>query len=144
MQLRNLLFAGLLFGVMAGVSACGSDDTQKAGNDQNCGAGETCTNNCDDGSNTCNMNCSKDSHCKATCQEGQSCTFNCSDTATCEFDCTKGDCTVQGSSENCTCTGNCTGICGGTPGGTNGGSTNCDCGDPTDPGYAQCMQDCAD
>jgi len=146
------------------VLACSAeDDSAKAGNNEACGEGDTCENNCDADPSSCNMSCAAASTCKAKCNDGQSCNFSCHGTADCTFDCTAGSCNTSGDSTNCSCSGDCLGTCGGisypdagtggsggTDGtggaaGTGGGGDDCmsQCGSPTDPGYADCVAACA-
>ena len=163
---KSLTTAALLS--IALVACSGEDDGTQSGNNEACGEGENCTNNCDLEPDSCNMSCAAGSTCKATCQDGQSCNFACHGTADCTFDCTAGTCNTSGDSDSCTCTGDCIGTCGGIAypdGGTSGtggtgGSTGtggtagsagtgtdpdcmAECGAPTDPGYAECVAACA-
>lgn len=139
----------LIVAVAALCMGVGCGDGVTEGNDLICRDGETCENTCSESEDTCDTECLAGSNCKSTCKAGKDCDFVCRANATCNFDCTAQSC--QAAAEggaSCTCTGTCEGTCGGTGGGTGGtgggGGGDCvsQCGAPTDPGYAACVQAC--
>ena len=128
-----------LFGVSVFFIGCG--DESESGNQLICESG-TCSSACDANlQESCNVTCREGTTCDATCNAGQECQFNCEGSADCTFDCAQGNCTIQGGSENCSCTGNCLGTCGSTPPGE---MKSCDECDPSAPDFQACLASCVE
>ncbi|MFK7985627.1 MAG: hypothetical protein AB8I08_06310 [Sandaracinaceae bacterium] len=127
--------------------ATGCEDAMRSGNQLICNSG-SCSSSCNDvdTSEPCGVQCEPGSTCDATCNPGQNCNFMCVGDAQCDFDCTQGGCQATGGT-TCSCQGDCTGTCGGggpMMGGDAGMSGSCTdmCGNPLDPGYADCVAAC--